>query len=214
MATTNHAGSWTLHFHSWECGHHQDCPGDIGSIESPEQAKAILSAIAAAISQPGSARAVLVNDIEGFRDIYLTDDYCDFNPNGTPVPRPYVVLCDEGTMREILSEEMKGAREEVMEPDLCDAKEWDDEDWIGPWDAVLTTLTREQFDRRMHEDRELVDLPPRYLHGPAVLAQLRQAKADLDEYLAEREREEREAYERDQAADLKRDEQSLEGGAA
>ena len=55
------------------CGHHCQRPADI-PVETPEQASLILCAISHAISQPGHARAVLMND-EHAETVYLTDDY-------------------------------------------------------------------------------------------------------------------------------------------
>lgn len=70
-----------IEFYNWNCGHHQECPG---SIELPgdngeqlvQMAEAILKAIAAAIVQPQSARARLVDEsCFRKRDFFMTDDY-------------------------------------------------------------------------------------------------------------------------------------------
>lgn len=53
----------TLTFYDWECGHHGECPSPILSIASRAQARAICVAIAAAISQPGKARARLTHPV-------------------------------------------------------------------------------------------------------------------------------------------------------
>lgn len=72
-----------IEFFNWQCGHHQDCPEPIeikceddnededGAIMIAEK---ILSAIAAAISQPGSAQAYLINSSDDRLAYYLSDD--------------------------------------------------------------------------------------------------------------------------------------------
>ena len=67
-----------LEFFEWTCGHHQACPSAVEGIASPDQALAILQAIGAAISQPGSARARLIDDDgRGFREYYIADDHAE-----------------------------------------------------------------------------------------------------------------------------------------
>jgi len=80
-----------IEFFDWECGHHQDCPQPIkitceDEDEEIEAAEMILMAIAAAISQPGSAGAYLINSEELRMTYYITDDYIRSDSDWEPVP--------------------------------------------------------------------------------------------------------------------------------
>lgn len=210
--------AWTLRFTEWQCGHHGQRPEDI-ACSSPEQAKAILWAIACAISQPGHARACLFDDTRGFADIYITDDYCEFKPDRTPSYRPAVVLCaDDATAAAILAPELKDAREDISEPDLWQAKVWDGKELVETNSAYLTTMTREavealaQVDDTSLEPRmPLFELPPVFHDGAGLAERLRTIAAEMAAYEAEVAAENQRAVDADEAADLKRDEQRLNG---
>lgn len=62
-----------LEFFDWQCGHHQETPAPIEDL-SEAQAKAIMTAISHAISQPFSTRARLI-DGDQAQEYYMTDDY-------------------------------------------------------------------------------------------------------------------------------------------
>lgn len=190
MTQTTQPAPWTLRFTEWQCGHHGQRPEDI-PVQSPEQAKAILWAIACAISQPGHARAMLFNDTRGYWDIYVTDDHCEFNPNGTPSCRPEVVLCaDAETAAAILAPELKAARGEMIDPDLYNARMWDGEDLpearVDAYEAVLTLLPRAEVEKRAEVDDSRLDpvpplfaLPPIFFDGAEVLRRLREEAASI-----------------------------------
>lgn len=194
---------WTLRFTEWSCGHHGQRPEDI-PCASPEQAKAILWAIACAISQPGYARATLFNDERGIADIYLTDDHLatsyggDFNPDKiNTYYRPEVVLCaDQATADAILAPELKQAREEGVRPDLMGARLWDGKDLpearVCTNESVLTLLPRAQVEKLAEVDdtsldpvAPLFELPPIFYDGAQVLEKLRAEAASIAAYEAE-----------------------------
>lgn len=183
---------WTLRFTAWQCGHHGQRPDDI-PVASPEQAKLILDAIGYAISQPGSARACLFSDVVGFADIYLTDDYCSFNPDATPSARPAAVLCaDDAMVAAILAPELKDARNDLMDPDLWDVTVWDGKRMVYRCETVLTTLTRDAVQELANVDDSyldprspLFDLPPVLHDGAALLERLRTVAAEIAAYEAE-----------------------------
>jgi hypothetical protein len=212
---------WTLRFTEWACGHHQQRPDDI-PVSSPEQAQLILQAIGNAISQPGHARACVFNDTQGIDDIYVTDDHCDFNPaKRVAYDRPVLVLCaDEATANAMLADELEAAREDLWAvADLTDAKVWDGKEMLSGYDVALTTLTREQIDAIIEQDRDLLPeeahrahfgLPPLFRDGAEVLAALRKEAESIAAYEAECAADEKRAYEAGQAADLKREEMRLD----
>jgi hypothetical protein len=192
MTTETTAAPWTLRFTEWQCGHHGQRPEDI-PVASPEQAKAILWAIACAISQPGHARAMLFDETRGYPDIYLTDDYVsagyasDFDTERAPSERPVVVLCsDEATASAILAPELTAAREEISDPDLWRATVWDGKAQVDTYETVLTTLTREaivalekEADPWPHERPPLFALPPVFRDGAELLARLRTIPTEI-----------------------------------
>lgn len=84
-----------LEFFAWECGHHQERPEPIDGVVSADQALLILRAIGAAISQPGTARARLVDEAaNAFREYYLTDDYAA-EQFSTWSDLPVVLVCPD-----------------------------------------------------------------------------------------------------------------------
>lgn len=188
--------AWTLRFTEWQCGHHGQRPEDI-ACSSPEQAKAILWAIACAISQPGHARAMLFSETRGFADIYLSDDYCEFNPASTPSYRPEAVLCaDAETAAAILAPELSAARAEMTEPDLCPVRMWDGKDLpeaqVNANESVVTLLPRADVEKRAEVDDSRLDplpplfeLPPVFYDGAQVLERLRKEAASIAAWEAE-----------------------------
>lgn len=198
MSPTDSTTAWTLRFTEWRCGHHGQRPDDI-ACASPEQAKAILWAIACAISQPGHARAVVFSDAQGFPDIYITDDHCEFNPKRTAALRPEVVLCsDARTAAAILSADLKDAREDLNAPDLSNAQMWEGEQQVHPYDVVLTTMSRARVERMAAVDDSALDpvppkfvLPPVFHIGAEVLHRVRERAAELRAAEADRAAEER-----------------------
>lgn len=190
------SAAWTLRFTEWQCGHHGQRPEDI-PCSSPEQAKAILWAIACAISQPGHARAMLFNETRGFADIYLTDDYCEFNPASTPSYRPEVVLCaDAATAAAIMAPELAAARDELVEPDLSRVRMWDGKDLpeaqVDANESVVTLLPRADVEKRAEVDDSRLDplpslfeLPPIFHDGAQVLERFRKEAAAIAKWEAE-----------------------------
>jgi len=63
-----------LEFFRWLCGHRMQRPEPIDEVASEAQAAAILQAIAAAITEPGTAAARLL-DGGRFREYYLAEDH-------------------------------------------------------------------------------------------------------------------------------------------
>lgn len=183
------ATPWTLRFTDWSCGHHGQRPEDI-PCSSPQQAKAILWAIACAISQPGHARAMLFTDTRGFSDLYVTDDYCEFNPESTPAYRPEVVLCaDEATLAAILAPDLKQAREELAEADLTGARAWDGREHVDAYNVVVTTMPRADVEKLADIDDSRLDpsplkfeLPPIFHDGAEILRLLREQAASIAEW--------------------------------
>lgn len=188
---------YTLRFTSWECGHHHERPDDI-PVSSPEQATLILRAISHAISQPGSAHAVLLDD-EHAQTAYITDDYVSvgagsnngFDPAWRSATlRPVIV---HGTAEEI---------EAIHSAELADAVEaihggplnrWpaDGKGWIDG-DMTTTTLTPSEVEaiaapaEPFEEPRPLViDVPPVLRAAAVVLAELRTEAADIAAHEAE-----------------------------
>lgn len=192
------ATPWTLRFTEWQCGHHGQRPEDI-PCASPEQAKAILWAIACAISQPGHARAMLFDETRGHSGIYLTDDYIsdDFHPERPGSYRPEVVLCADQAMADaILAPELKAARDEGTQPDLIGVRQWDGKDLpearVDANEAVLTLLTRAQVEKFAEVDdtsldphEPLFELPPIFYDGAEVLERLRKEAASIAAWEAE-----------------------------
>lgn len=214
------ATPWTLRFTEWQCGHHGERPDDI-PVASPQQAKLILTAISHAISQPGHARAMLFGETRGWADIYVTDDYCEFNPNSNPSYRPEVILCaDEATAAAILGPELKAARETVVDPDPYRARMWAGEDTVETNDCVVTLLTHAQVEERVQiadwradadtNKPRSFELPPIYFDGAQVLEKLRAEAASIAEWEAERAAEHQREVDADEAADRTREEQRLD----
>jgi len=95
--------AYRLSFSQWECGHHQQMPAPI-EVSSPGQAMLILRAIAAAISQPGSARAHICSDTS-YLEVYVTDDYIDPHEPGNEggwADRPLVVYGNATAQAELI----------------------------------------------------------------------------------------------------------------
>ena len=188
---------YTLHFIRWECGHHQAKPADI-PCATPQQALLILQALGAAISQPGSARAVLFDDTTGI-DAYVTDDYAtlgistsehDLNP-ATWADRPLVIHGDADTIARIHAPALADARDWVLGIDDCHP--WDGKKPLEAFGVATTTLTREAVEELLANAEELdiglCELPPVFRPAAEVLAELQEHQGDFaddgrDELLA------------------------------
>ena len=144
----------TLHFFDWECGHHQDTPRPVTGLANKEQAELVLRAIASAISQPGNARAWLMDDEEA-EEAYITDDYVSWQ--SSKVARPVIILFPAGTDLELSSTD----REDI--PDYVGTAggygelrtNWDGRSTLRDGDIALSTMTRDQLDLRERPDEEL-----------------------------------------------------------
>lgn len=137
--------SFTLHFYGWQAGHHQQRPAPI-ELPDPALALPICRAIAAAISQPGSARAALVDDDHMF-SFYLTDDYVDGAPPANTwdwLDRPLIVYGEQAELDAIASEEMREFVEDILwrwpEP-----RPWAVGHYLDAGDFVLTTSSRAEI---------------------------------------------------------------------
>jgi hypothetical protein len=128
----------TVQFFNWHCGHHQQCPDPIHGLASVEQAELILRAIGAAISQPDSARAWVI-DGDRARKWYITDDHAsECTGEGGAMP---VVLLFGADADLTLSEQDK---EELQDAYSCWGTvhtNWDGNTWLEDGDIALTKLS-------------------------------------------------------------------------
>lgn len=179
-----------LHFTHWECGHHQQMP-DLIHVQSVEQAMGILRAISHAITQPGSARAAVVNEERGI-DVYITDDYigvCRYSANDVVPPeqdwphRPVVVCGDAETIAKLHAPEIVDVQW-MLGPDLI---EWDGKKPLECGEWVTVAQTREQIEALFLEgryawpQRQFFDIPPIFKAASEVLALLEAEVVENDE---------------------------------
>lgn len=176
---------FTLRFTAWECGHHQQRPDDI-PVHSPEQAKLILRAIGNAISQPGSGRAVLFDEVSGWVDLYVTDDYAGTEGLTRPVARPVLVHGAEDVIAALLADDLREARDEFIDDvDLFGVERWDGASYVWAGDVLVTTMTPGDVqamvnDAACHiEPREIFQLPPVFRDAVPLLERLRQLRAEF-----------------------------------
>jgi len=190
---------FTLHFAEWRCGHHGMRPADI-ELHNIEQALPICRAIAAAISQPGQARAMLMSETHAI-EIYITDDYAraEFGSNdGDSLPDPYrwpyrpeVIYGTESECAEIMSADLSEARENEFPP--IDA--WDGKGYVDSGDVVITTLAEADLLELVRpvdwyeegERKKRFGTPPRLRSASDVLTLLREVQADFDAMDAEQD---------------------------
>ncbi|MGH8758087.1 MAG: hypothetical protein ACREVW_01005 [Burkholderiales bacterium] len=181
---------YILRFVEWQCGHHCQRPADI-PVETPEQASLILQAISHAISQPGHARAVLMNDTHA-EFAYLTDDYVavghtdksEFQDSFRWCYRPIVVHGDTAQIEEIHSP----ALAEAIESLYVAIERWDGKAEVSANEIVTTTLGSAEIETiaapldPYEEGRMLVfDVPPVLKAAADLLAELREEAAGLAE---------------------------------
>lgn len=174
---------YTLHFVEWQCGHHQQRPADI-PVQTPAQGLLIAQAVAAAISQPGHARAVLMDESHGV-SIYITDDYVDdaraFEDQRNWSLRPCVVHGTEDEVSRVLLPEFAEARDWVFGGDI---KRWNGDVIVYTMEDVLSTSTPEQIMANyvqgidLYEQRQLFELPPRFRTAADVLAEFAEIAED------------------------------------
>lgn len=135
---------YTLHFAVWRCGHHRERPADI-PVQTPEQGVLIAKAIAAAINQPGSIEAWLLDDARGER-IYISDDHISMgfgsierstNP-ATWTHRPVVFHGDADTIAQLHAPALVEARGWLCFEELA---AWDGKSLVAAFAAVTTTLS-------------------------------------------------------------------------
>lgn len=187
--TAARARDLTLRFLAWECGHHWTRPDDI-LVSSPDQATLILRAIACAISQSGSCRAVLMSD-ERAQAAYVTDDYISIGYGGKSVfdaehtwdVRPTVIHGTAEETAEIHSDALAAA---------LDSLHGDIARWDGPYTldfgVVTTVLSPADIEDACAADVDsFCRLPPVYRPASEVLAELREEAAALDFEAAEGE---------------------------
>lgn len=138
MGTT---GELTLEFFDWQAGHHGRAPARIEGLTSLHQCAAILSAIAAGMSQPGHGRArVLDGDL--FFEHYITDDHhCQVKAGH----RPKILMVSASERTSFTDEEVDDIKEGIDQYGNFVA------DWVGgplPYDAVaLCRLTLADVER-------------------------------------------------------------------
>lgn len=189
-----HSGSvgvelpYAVHFTEWQCGHHCQRPEDI-PVSSPEQASLILQAISHAISQPGHARAVLMNETHA-ATVYVTDDYVAVgHTDKAEFPthyfqwalRPEVILGNASQIDEIHSP----ALAEAIESLHGGIERWDGKSEVWNNRIVTTTLSRAEVEAiaaplDAYEDRRVAfELPPVFRAAAEVLEELRQEADDI-----------------------------------
>lgn len=179
-APTTPAAPYTLRFTEWRCGHHGTRPGDI-PCHSIEQAQAIVRAIGYAISQPGHARAVLFDELSG-TTIYITDDHADNIAPGWPT-RTVVYHATQEELAELLS--LQAAFDYCYGGTL---KQWDGTAFLDDME-VVTSLSTEAIEAAIapvewpEEDqrRAVCDVPPVLKPAAELLADLREAAAELQQ---------------------------------
>ena len=179
----------TLRFTEWSCGHHATRPSDI-QVQSPEQAMQICIAISCAISQPGSARAVVMDETYYF-DVYITDDYAaaGHSSSATPPPssswlrRPTVIHGRAEDIEAIHSDALQAALDDLHGPtDRLDAAGYVDAGAVVTTTLSLDELTRMAAPVDWHENgrRKRFEAPPEFLPAGNVLKELRALQADID----------------------------------
>ena len=171
---------YTLRFTEWRCGHHGTRPDDI-PVHSIEQAQAIVRAIGYAISQPGHARAALFDGLSG-TTIYLTDDHADTIPSESGWPlRTTVHHATAEELAELLS--LQAAFDYCYGGTL---KPWDGTAFLDDME-VVTSLTVEAIEAAIApvewyeagQRRAVCDVPPVIKPAAELLAELREADAEL-----------------------------------
>jgi len=179
------AAPYTLTFVEWECGHHMQRPADI-PVHSPEQALLILQAISHAISQPGSARAILLTDDAASGEVYLCDDYVD--PGAQSIlqhryPRPIIAYGDAAAIAALQHADLADAWDDLIggEPLL-----WDGEEPIYSEGGVVLfvgTLQELQDLMRVPDPFEqhcrYFDVPPTFMPAAEVRAMLGESQAEM-----------------------------------
>lgn len=180
---TTPAAPYTLRFAEWRCGHHGQRPADI-PVDGVEQARLILQAISCAISQPGHARAVLFDFISVGPTAYITDDYAE--PIQFPsLPRTTVYHGTEAEIAELRTDAMKSAYDYAYGGTL---QQWDGTAYLDDM-LVVTTLDIKAIEAAIapvewHEDgqrRAVCDAPPVLKPAAELLAELREAAAELQQ---------------------------------
>lgn len=180
---TTPAAPYTLRFTEWRCGHHGQRPADI-PVHSVEQAQLILQAIGYAISQTGHARAVLFDAISAGSTAYITDDYAE--PIQPPSwPRTTVYHGTEAEMAELRTDALKSAYDYAYGGTL---QQWNGTDFLDDM-QVVTTLDIKAIEAAIapvewHEDgerRAVCDAPPVIKPAAELLAELREAAAELQQ---------------------------------
>lgn len=188
------AAPFTLRFVEWQCGHHCQRPADI-DVTSPEQAIQIAWAIAHAISQPGNARAVLMNE-DRAETVYITDDYVAVGHSSSDqvrdyyqwAERPVVIVGSEADIEAIHSDELKEARESVLVGDLI---RFDPRAVLYGDEIATSTQSQAELEalalpKEAYEERhQPFELPPVFREAAEVLTALRQEAADEAAYQAE-----------------------------
>ncbi|WP_426307748.1 hypothetical protein ACN9MJ_10415 [Acidovorax facilis] len=179
---------YTLRFTQWQCGHHGTRPADI-AVHNIAQAQAIVQAIGYAISQPGSARAVLFNAERG-TTIYITDDYTDTIrvDDSSWSPRTTLHHATPEELAELLT--LQGAFDYCYGGEL---RPWDGTKCIEDIDVVtglspaeieaaVAPISRYEADQR----RAVCDLPPVIKPVAELLSELREVAQELAAEVAER----------------------------
>lgn len=177
----------TLHFTEWECGHHQQRPADI-QVSSMEQAAQILTAISHSISQPGHARAAIMDETHAV-SVYLTDDYFSVGFAEPGVMPKHLFSC--GAERSTL---FYGTETEILQLEnapYARAADWVYGGSLARWDGQsvfddyvgLTTLSLAELEALVDQDcssstPNLFDLPPIFRPASAALQEL---QAEIDE---------------------------------
>lgn len=171
-----------IEFTDWQCGHHWQCPKPILDLTSKEQAASILMAMGCCISQPGSARAWV---IEGnrFTHWYLTDDHA--SEVNSWAEMPLIVPC--GADADFTLDEFEeDALHELLGQYGPLLRDWTPATPLWAGEVVLTRMTAEQL---ASYERPAGCPPFRVAAEPDLLAQARQRGAQYREdhaaYLAE-----------------------------
>ncbi|MES2888678.1 MAG: hypothetical protein V4739_11775 [Pseudomonadota bacterium] len=174
MSAPTSGADFTLHFTEWQCGHHCQRPEDI-PVHSPEQALQVLHAISCAISQPGHARAAILQASLA-AGIYLTDDYVDPAPIAWRL-RPQVVHGTAEELDQLMSAELKEERDWILPEDLS---RWDERRYVWADESVLTTLTPAQVlalitdGADSYPEQRLFEFPPIFRPAADIVAELLQ----------------------------------------
>lgn len=135
---------FTLCFTEWRCGHHGQRPENI-PVETPAQAGLILDAISHAITQPGHARAVLMNDTHAMQ-AYITDDSVHIGYGtaatfpehfGYADSRPILISGTAEQLAEMETPELNEAFEEIYGGMV---ERWNGKSEVGGTEVFCTTL--------------------------------------------------------------------------